>query len=44
LVALAGRLGLATRIGLEDITAGPNDEPVRDNAELISLALALWSS
>jgi uncharacterized protein (DUF849 family) len=44
LVAHAGRLGLATRIGLEDTTVGPDAEPVADNAELVRLALALWSA
>ena len=34
----AGRLGLATRIGLEDVTLGPAGEPVRDNAHLVELA------
>jgi uncharacterized protein (DUF849 family) len=40
LVAHAGRLGLPTRIGLEDTTVGPDGELVRDNAELVQLALA----
>jgi uncharacterized protein (DUF849 family) len=44
LVAHAGRLGLPTRIGLEDITAGPRGEPVSGNAELIRLALAAWTA
>jgi uncharacterized protein (DUF849 family) len=44
LVALAGRLGLATRIGLEDVTTGPNGDPVHDNADLVGLALAMWTS
>lgn len=39
----AGRLGLATRIGLEDTVADPDGEPVSGNAELISLALATWA-
>jgi uncharacterized protein (DUF849 family) len=42
LVGHAGRLGLATRIGLEDTTVGPDGEPVTDNAELVRSALALW--
>jgi uncharacterized protein (DUF849 family) len=42
LVAQAGRLGLPTRIGLEDTTVGPSGEPVQDNAELVCLALAVW--
>lgn len=44
LVALAGQLGLATRIGLEDTTTGPSGEPIRDNAELVRLALTTWTS
>lgn len=43
MVALAGRLGLATRIGLEDTLTGPDGEPVPDNAELVRLALSMWS-
>jgi uncharacterized protein (DUF849 family) len=42
LVAHAGRLGLPTRIGLEATTVGPSGEPVRDNAELVRLALPVW--
>ena len=34
----AARLGLATRVGLEDTLTGPNGEPARDNAHLVSLA------
>jgi uncharacterized protein (DUF849 family) len=41
LVGYAGRLGLATRIGLEDTLAGPGGEPVAGNAELVRLALAV---
>ncbi|GGM07870.1 3-keto-5-aminohexanoate cleavage protein [Dactylosporangium sucinum] len=44
MVALAGRLGLPTRIGLEDTLTGPSGEPVADNAELVRLALSVWSS
>jgi beta-keto acid cleavage enzyme len=40
LVALAGELGLATRIGLEDATTGPAGQPVSGNADLVRLALA----
>jgi uncharacterized protein (DUF849 family) len=36
----AGRLGLATRIGLEDTLTGPGGEPVADNAALVRLARA----
>jgi uncharacterized protein (DUF849 family) len=43
-VALAGRLGLPTRIGLEDTLTGPGGGAVADNAELVRLALSLWSS
>ncbi|WP_432827532.1 3-keto-5-aminohexanoate cleavage protein [Dactylosporangium sp. CA-092794] len=43
MVALAGRLGLPTRIGLEDTLTGPGGEPVADNAELVRLALSVWS-
>ncbi|MFC4062915.1 3-keto-5-aminohexanoate cleavage protein [Planomonospora corallina] len=38
LVDEAGRLGLATRIGLEDVLHGPAGEPVRGNADLVRLA------
>jgi uncharacterized protein (DUF849 family) len=41
LIALAGQLGLATRIGLEDTTTGPAGEPVTGNADLVRLALAM---
>lgn len=44
LVAHAGRLGLPTRIGLEDTTVGPDGTAVRDNAELVQLALAEWTA
>jgi uncharacterized protein (DUF849 family) len=44
LVAHAGRLGLATRIGLEDTTVGPAGEPVVDNADLVRRALTVWSA
>lgn len=43
LVAHAGRLGLTTRIGLEDVLAGPLGEAVADNAELVRLALVEWT-
>jgi uncharacterized protein (DUF849 family) len=42
LVREAARLGLPTRIGLEDVTTGPDGEPVRDNADLVTLALREW--
>ena len=41
LVAHAGRLGLATRIGLEDVLVGPDGEPVTDNADLVRRAAAM---
>jgi uncharacterized protein (DUF849 family) len=44
LIAQAGQLGLATRIGLEDVLTGPAGQPVADNAELVRLALAEWDS
>ena len=44
LVRHAGRLGLPTRIGLEDTTAGPDGQPVSGNAELVRLALATWTA
>jgi uncharacterized protein (DUF849 family) len=44
LVRHAGRLGLPTRIGLEDTTAGPDGQPVSGNAELTRLALAAWTA
>ncbi|MER7283710.1 3-keto-5-aminohexanoate cleavage protein [Dactylosporangium sp. NPDC000244] len=44
MVELAGRLGLPTRIGLEDTLTGPDGAPVADNAALVRLALSVWSS
>ncbi|GAA2590641.1 3-keto-5-aminohexanoate cleavage protein [Dactylosporangium fulvum] len=44
MVALAGRLGLPTRIGLEDTLTSPDGRPVADNAELVRLALSAWSA
>lgn len=44
LVAHAGRLGLATRIGLEDVLTGPDGGDVLDNAELVRLALVEWTA
>jgi uncharacterized protein (DUF849 family) len=44
LLAHAGRLGLATRIGLEDILAGPDGRDVPDNADLVRLALVEWTA
>jgi uncharacterized protein (DUF849 family) len=44
LIAHAGVLGLAGRIGLEDTVAGPAGQAVTGNAELVRLALAAWRS
>ncbi|GAA4608010.1 uncharacterized protein (DUF849 family) [Actinoplanes octamycinicus] len=44
LIAHAGRLGLPTRIGLEDTVTGPDGEPVTGNAELVRQALSIWSA
>ncbi|MFJ2028113.1 hypothetical protein [Streptosporangium sp. NPDC087985] len=40
LVDEAGRLGLATRTGLEDVLHSPAGDPVDGNADLVRLALA----
>jgi uncharacterized protein (DUF849 family) len=42
LIAHAGRLGLPTRIGLEDTLAGPDGTAARDNADLVRRALPIW--
>ena len=39
MVDLAGRAGVATRIGLEDVLEGPEGAEVTGNAELVALAL-----
>jgi uncharacterized protein (DUF849 family) len=44
LIAHAGRLGLPTRIGLEDVLTGPEGQDVADNAELIRLGLVEWTT
>lgn len=44
LVAHAGRLGLATRIGLEDVLTGPDGRDVPGNAELVRLGLVEWTT
>jgi uncharacterized protein (DUF849 family) len=44
LIEHAGRLGLPTRIGLEDITVGPVGEPVTGNGELVRLAINAWEA
>jgi hypothetical protein len=43
LIAHAGKLNLATRIGLEDTLVGPGNTAVSGNAELVALALPIWS-
>jgi uncharacterized protein (DUF849 family) len=44
LIAHAGRLNLPTRVGLEDVTVGPDGQPVVSNADLVRLALEFWSA
>jgi uncharacterized protein (DUF849 family) len=44
LVAHAGALGLPARIGLEDTTAGPAGSAISSNAELVQLALSIWTA
>jgi uncharacterized protein (DUF849 family) len=44
LIAHADTLGLPTRIGLEDTTAGPDGSAVGNNAELVQLALQTWTA
>jgi uncharacterized protein (DUF849 family) len=44
LISHAGRLGLATRIGLEDVLTGPGGQPVGGNGELVTLALAQFEA
>jgi uncharacterized protein (DUF849 family) len=44
LVAHAGRLGLATRIGLEDVLTGPDGRDVTGNADLVRLGLVEWTA
>jgi len=44
LVTHAGRLGLATRVGLEDVLAGPDGREISGNAELVSLGLDRWAA
>jgi len=41
LIRYAGRLGVATRIGLEDTVAGPDGGPAGGNGDLVRLALAV---
>jgi uncharacterized protein (DUF849 family) len=44
LVARAGELGLATRIGLEDTLTGPDGGLAGSNADLVRQALAIWAA
>ena len=44
LIAHAGTLGLPTRIGLEDAIVGPDGSAVDGNAELVQLALQIWTA
>jgi uncharacterized protein (DUF849 family) len=44
LVAHAGRLGLPTRIGLEDTLVTDDGRPAADNAALVRRALQVWSA
>jgi uncharacterized protein (DUF849 family) len=44
LIAHAGRLGLPTRIGLEDTLVNPDGTPAADNADLVRRALDLWTA
>lgn len=41
---LAGRLGLATRIGLEDTLVLPDGRRARSNAELVATGLTEWTT
>ena len=40
----AGRLGLPVRIGLEDVLTDAAGQPVTGNADLVRLALGVWSA
>jgi uncharacterized protein (DUF849 family) len=44
LIAHAGRLGLPVRIGLEDVLTDAAGQPVGGNADLVRLALGVWSA
>lgn len=44
LIAHAGRLGLPTRIGLEDTLVGPDGTTITGNAELVTHALAVLAA
>ena len=41
---LAGRLGLATRIGLEDVLVLPDGERAGSNAQLVTAGLAAYGA
>ena len=43
LIAHAGRLRMATRVGLEDTLACLDGSPVTGNADLVRLAMPIWS-
>jgi uncharacterized protein (DUF849 family) len=43
LIRHAGRLGLAARIGLEDVMVGPDGQAVSSNADLVMLAIEMWA-
>ena len=43
LVAHAGRLGLPTRIGMEDTLLDADGRPATSNADLVGQALRIWS-
>ncbi|WP_030244157.1 3-keto-5-aminohexanoate cleavage protein [Streptomyces sp. NRRL S-455] len=40
---LAGRLGLATRVGVEDVLVLPDGRPARSNAELVAAGLSEYA-
>jgi uncharacterized protein (DUF849 family) len=44
LIVHAGRLGVPTRIGLEDTLLNPDGTPATDNADLVRRALELWTA
>ena len=44
LIEHAGRLGLPTRIGLEDTLVRPDGSPAAGNAELVRAAAEIWQA
>ena len=42
LVSYAARLGLPTRIGLEDTLVDEHGAPAQDNADLVRRAVEMW--